>query len=157
MFFALAGTSWAQLSEAERWVAQVGNAYEVEPNVTYVVANNYEAKLDVYYPPGAKAAVPVVMAIHGGGWIEGTKEKSILNVLPYLQMGFAVVNVEYRLAKVSLAPAAVEDCLCASSLDWKKCAEVPLRSQQGDSDWRIGRGTLSADHSHDSILCGIRK
>jgi acetyl esterase/lipase len=28
-------------------------------------------------------------------------------------MGWNVVNVEYRLAKVSLAPAAVEDCLCA--------------------------------------------
>ena len=28
-------------------------------------------------------------------------------------MGFAVVNVEYRLARVSPAPAAVEDCLCA--------------------------------------------
>jgi acetyl esterase/lipase len=28
-------------------------------------------------------------------------------------MGWNVVNVEYRLARVSLAPAAVEDCLCA--------------------------------------------
>jgi len=116
IFFTLGATSWAQLSEAERWAAQVENACEVEPNVTYLVANNYEAKLDVYYPPGAKAPVPVVMTIHGGGWIEGTKEASILGALPYLQMGFAVVNVEYRLAKVSPAPAAVEDCLCA--LHW---------------------------------------
>jgi len=28
-------------------------------------------------------------------------------------MGWNVVNVEYRLARVSVAPAAVEDCLCA--------------------------------------------
>jgi acetyl esterase/lipase len=28
-------------------------------------------------------------------------------------MGFAVVNVTYRLARVAPAPAAVEDCLCA--------------------------------------------
>ena len=28
-------------------------------------------------------------------------------------MGWNVVNVEYRLARVSQAPAAVEDCLCA--------------------------------------------
>jgi len=116
MFFTGGATSWAQLPEAERWGAQVENAYEVEPNVTYLVANNYQAKLDVYYPPREKAAVPVVMTIHGGGWIEGTKEASILGVLPYLQMGFAVVNVEYRLARVSPAPAAVEDCLCA--LHW---------------------------------------
>jgi acetyl esterase/lipase len=116
VFCTLGATSRAQLPEAERWVAQAENAYEVEPNVTYLVANNYEAKLDVYYPPGSKAPVPVVMTIHGGGWIEGTKEASILRVLPYLQMGFGVVNVEYRLAKVSPAPAAVEDCLCA--LHW---------------------------------------
>src|SRR5207244_12543622 len=111
LFLTFAATSSAQLSEAERWVAQVGNAYEVEPNVTYFVANNYEAKLDVYYPPGAKAAVPVVMTIHGGGWVEGTKANSILGALPYLQMGFAVVNVGYHLAKCSLAPAAMEERL----------------------------------------------
>ena len=28
-------------------------------------------------------------------------------------MGWAVVNVEYRLGQVARAPAAVEDCLCA--------------------------------------------
>jgi len=33
--------------------------------------------------------------------------------MPYLEMGWAVVNVSYRLARVSLAPAAVEDCRCA--------------------------------------------
>jgi acetyl esterase/lipase len=33
-----------------------------------------------------------------------------------MEMGFAVINVEYRLAKVSPAPAAVEDCLCV--LHW---------------------------------------
>ena len=36
--------------------------------------------------------------------------------LPYLAMGWAVVNVEYRLAESSPAPAAVEDCRCA--LGW---------------------------------------
>jgi len=42
IFFTLGATSWAQLSEAQRWAAEVENAYEVEPNVTYLVANNYE-------------------------------------------------------------------------------------------------------------------
>ena len=59
---------------------------------------------------------PVVIVIHGGGWIAGTKEERVLEVLPYFQMGFAAVNVEYRMAQVSLAPAAVEDCRCA--LHW---------------------------------------
>jgi len=90
--------------------------YEVHPNIVYHTANNYENKLDVYLPPGATHALPVVIVIHGGGWVEGTKEERVLEMMPYLQMGFAAVNVEYRMGRVSLAPAAVEDCRCA--LHW---------------------------------------
>ena len=108
--------AYAQLTEGERAAILIGQDYEVAANITYSEANNYESKLDVYTPRDAKTPVPVVMMIHGGGWVAGTKEASTLYVLPYLQMGFAVVNVEYRMAKVSLAPAAVEDCLCA--LHW---------------------------------------
>ncbi|MBW8867613.1 MAG: alpha/beta hydrolase, partial [Acidobacteria bacterium] len=76
----------------------------------------WEGKLDVYAQrtaPNAPAS-PVVIFIHGGGWVQGTKEGSaIRGVLPYIAMGYSVVNVEYRLANVSLAPAAIEDCRCA--------------------------------------------
>src|SRR4029453_4342531 len=43
----------------------------------------------------------------------GAKETSWIQLLPYLETGWSVVNVEYRLPRVSLAPAAVEDCRCA--------------------------------------------
>jgi len=109
------GAAAAQISEGARAAVQIEHDYYVEPNIVYRVANGYEAKLDVYRPE-SKASTPVVMMIHGGGWVVGTKEQDSLYTLPYLQMGFAVVNVEYRLAKISLAPAAVEDCLCA--LHW---------------------------------------
>ncbi len=33
--------------------------------------------------------------------------------LPWLEMGWNVVNVEYRLGGVAAAPGVVEDCLCA--------------------------------------------
>ena len=36
-----------------------------------------------------------------------------MELLPYLALGFHVVNVEYRLARVSPPPAAVEDCRVA--------------------------------------------
>ena len=90
--------------------------YNVESNVVYHTANNYQSKLDVYWPPDPSQPTPVVVVIHGGGWIAGTKEERVLEMMPYLQMGFAAVNVEYRLGQVSLAPAAVEDCRCA--LHW---------------------------------------
>jgi acetyl esterase/lipase len=105
--------AWAQLSPTATWTARLFGDYQVTPNITYLLANNYENKLDVYKPKNAAGPTPTVIYIHGGGWTGGTKEASILSILPYLDMGWAVVNVEYRLAKVSIAPAAVEDCRCA--------------------------------------------
>lgn len=113
---AFTAVACAQLSEAPKSTVLISNNYEVLPNITYGIANNYELKLDVYHPTNTKAPTPVLMMIHGGGWVRHQKEEEVLSLLPYLEMGWAAVNVEYRLARVSLAPAAVEDCRCA--LHW---------------------------------------
>jgi hypothetical protein len=68
------------------------------------------------YRPATPGPHPTLLHIHGGGWTGGSRETVVLRALPYIQMGFAVVNVSYRLARVAPAPAAVEDCLCA--LKW---------------------------------------
>jgi acetyl esterase/lipase len=85
----------------------------VDPNVVYRRASGTELKLDVYTPYPAAGPRPTVIAFHGGGWVEGSKEFATLGLLPYLERGFAAVNVGYRLGSVALAPAAVEDCRCA--------------------------------------------
>ncbi len=103
----------AQLPESAASAVRLSTDYVVESNITYLTANNWEAKLDVYQPRGQKAPNPTLVYIHGGGWVTGTKEAASLQVLPWLEMGWTVVNVEYRLGKNSLAPAAVEDCRCA--------------------------------------------
>ena len=106
-------TARAQPGDPASWAAHVSNQYRVVPNVTYHEASNWEGKADLYLPRGASGPVPVLMYIHGGGWVRRTKEIFVLRVLPWLEMGWAVVNVEYRLGRVARAPAAVEDCLCA--------------------------------------------
>lgn len=103
----------AQLSPAAIWTPQAGNNYRIEPNVTYLVANNYELKLDIYKRTDPAGPQPTLIFIHGGGWGGGSKEVAVMSLLPWLEMGWIVVNVEYRVARVSLAPAAVQDCLCA--------------------------------------------
>ena len=97
----------------EDFAALVAAQYRIHSNINYKVANGYEAKLDVYAPRDGEQPRATVIYIHGGGWTGGTKEAVALRLMPYLQMGLAVVNAEYRLARVSLAPAAVEDCRCA--------------------------------------------
>ena len=102
---------------AAGWIELLGSNYEVQPNIVYSTANGHENKLDLYLPRGKAQSKPgprpTLIYIHGGGWVGGTKERSVLNLLPYMKHGMAVVNVEYRLAATSLAPAAVADCRCA--------------------------------------------
>ncbi len=108
----LSAASAAAQAPTSAWAAVMANDYQVTPGITYLTASNWEAKLDVYTPRGA-GPHPTVLHIHGGGWTGGSRESVILRAMPFLEMGFAVVNVSYRLARVAEAPAAVEDCLCA--------------------------------------------
>lgn len=103
----------AQLSDTATWAAHAQNQYTVRPNIVYGVQNNYETKLDVYQRRDVTGPQPTIIYIHGGGWVGGTKEGALMSLMPYFEMGWNVVNVEYRMERVSPAPAAVEDCLCA--------------------------------------------
>ncbi len=100
-------------ASAADWTVRIANQFQVTADVTYLTADGYESKLDVIAPRDRSGPLPTLLYIHGGGWVGGTKARAMLQLLPYLEMGFAVVNVEYRLARVALAPAAVEDARCA--------------------------------------------
>ncbi len=103
----------AQSTNAADAFVQVSNGYGVTPNITYLRAGGSDLKLDVYQPRGSTVPNPTLLYFHGGGWTNGSKEGSALTFLPYLEMGWTVVNVAYRLADIAHAPAAVEDARCA--------------------------------------------
>ena len=97
--------------------AKVGNKanYQIARNLIYHKVNNSQLKLDLFQnkKPGLH---PTLIVIHGGGWIKQSKEGLKPFFDPYLNWGFSVVNINYRLASTAIAPAAVEDCRCA--LGW---------------------------------------
>jgi uncharacterized protein (TIGR02246 family) len=75
-----------------------------------------DTRLDVLYPKApSNGKRPGVIMFHGGGWIRSTKETMMdAFCLPYLERGFVVANVEYRVATAATAPAAVNDALTAA-------------------------------------------
>ena len=85
----------------------------VQENIPY--DTHPQTVMDIYKPAG-KGPHPAMIVIHGGGWTGGTKASMVANwVVRYLEKGFVVANVEYRLAAVATAPAAVEDALKAAN------------------------------------------
>lgn len=67
-------------------------------------------KLDVYRPREAgDKMLPVIVSVHGGGWVYGDKERYQYYCMDLAQRGFAVVNFTYRLAPEYQYPAPLED------------------------------------------------
>lgn len=102
------------MGDAAGWASNLTNEYRVSPNITYLTASNTDLKLDVYQPARSAGPLPTVLFYHGGGYrLSAKKEASVFGVMPYVQMGWNAINVEYRPSAVELAPAAVEDARCA--------------------------------------------
>lgn len=65
--------------------------------------------LDIYRPKKKKGNLPVIINVHGGGWVYGNKELYQFYCMYLAQQGFAVVNFTYRIAPKFRFPAALED------------------------------------------------
>jgi len=102
----------AQQSPAMRLGVGLTSGHRTLPGIRYMRASGYDATMDVYASRSATRA-PTLVYFHGGGWVGGSKESAMLQIMPYLAMGWTVANVEYRMAAHALAPAAVEDVRCA--------------------------------------------
>ena len=95
------------------WAELASFRYGIAANITYGTFNNTPVHLDVWENHAATAPVPTLVYFHGGGWVFGDKGGAPNVFLPYIERGWNVVNVEYRFASNTTAPAAVEDSRCA--------------------------------------------
>jgi acetyl esterase/lipase len=71
-------------------------------------------KLDLFLPDKGEGPFPLVVHIHGGGFMFGDKTDGQLNpVLPALKRGFAVASLNYRLSGEARFPAQIQDVKAA--------------------------------------------
>jgi len=79
-------------------------------NIVYGHTDRVIQRLDVYRPKQASGEdLPVIISVHGGGWVYGDKERYQYYCMSLAQRGFAVVNFTYRLAPEHKFPAPLED------------------------------------------------
>lgn len=102
---------------------EIADRYWMQPDVAYNKAGGVVTKLDIWYPRDNDKPTPTLVYIHGGGWIFGQKEGAVYQFLPYLEKGWRVVNVEYRMVSDAYAPGAVEDTRCALRWVYRNAAQ----------------------------------
>lgn len=103
----------AQQLHPGHWAENASSDYGIGADITYGVFQGVPVHLDVWTNQKATGPVPTLMYIHGGGWVFGDKGGAVNLFLPYVERGWNIVNVEYRMAGTSPAPGAVEDVRCA--------------------------------------------
>jgi len=87
---------------------------DVRSGLTYATHDGVALLGDLYRPKGA-GPFPVLVALHGGGWVQGVRS-AFQYWGPYLAArGYALFAISYRLAKTGQKtfPHAVQDALAA--------------------------------------------
>jgi len=86
---------------------------QAQKNITYAETASGPQLLDIYLPASAKAPVPLIIWIHGGGWKNGSKENCLPVRMGFTERGYAVASINYRLTGEASFPAQIEDCKAA--------------------------------------------
>jgi acetyl esterase/lipase len=87
-------------------------------NIDYVGRKNPRQTLDLCVPEvkqkkGAKP-IPLIVYIHGGGWIAGDKKEGAGLIQMFARTGtYAAATINYRLTTETMWPAQIHDCKAA--------------------------------------------
>ena len=106
--------AFAQLPTPSQVQARLPKGTVIYGNIPY---NNDTLKkhlLDIYLPANAKGKLPLVVFIHGGGWVSNDKYADMgympNTVAGMLNNGIAVASIDYRFAMEAVFPAILQDC-----------------------------------------------
>jgi acetyl esterase/lipase len=113
----------------------------IVPNRSYDPPRDPSRTLDLHKSASSPRPRRAFLFFHGGGWVTGTKESSALHLLPWLEAGWAAINVEYRKAREARAPAAAHDARRALRWVWTHADEDGL-----DADGLLLGGMSSGGH-----------
>lgn len=91
---------------------------EMIKDIPYLDDSNLYHQLDVFYPKNtpADAELPVIIDIHGGGWMYATKDLNEYYCRALADRGFAVFSISYRLVPDVTVNEQIQDC--AVALKW---------------------------------------
>ena len=113
-------------SDEKRIAAQIPTpGVAVVADVAYVDDGTREHLLDVYYPENTKKKLPVIIDIHGGGWMYGYKEINKNYNLRLASSGYTVFSINYRLVPQVYMNQQLQDVFLAFDFIEKVMDDYP--------------------------------
>lgn len=85
-------------------------------DIPYIDDGDHYHLLDVYYPEKREGRLPVIIDIHGGGWMYADKDLNKFYNLELAARGFTVFSISYRLCPSVTVNEQLRDCM--EALKW---------------------------------------
>lgn len=128
LFMKIAGKFWdfVAIGDAKNYAAQTEpEGIEIICDIPYIDDGNSFHLLDVYYPEKRDGNLPVIIDIHGGGWMYGTKDLNKMYNLNLAKRGFTVFSISYRLVPDVTVYEQLQDVMTALDFIQKHMTEYP--------------------------------
>lgn len=117
-----------------------GTDAKVVEDQLYSVRDDVRLLADVYIPEGV-GPFPMIVTIHSGSWLRGSRTRMKDSAVILQKAGFVVVNVEYSLAPRYRYPANLEDL--REAVRWSRRNAASFR---GDATFIAAYGYSSGGH-----------
>jgi acetyl esterase/lipase len=136
---AVSRTEWARIFSGWRYKRR--GVVRVR-NLQYVDDGRRRHRLDVWRREGAGPSAPVLLQIHGGGWVIGSKDQQARPLMYHLaDRGWICVAINYRLSPRATWPDHLVDCKLA--LRWVR---EHIAEYGGDPRYVVVTGGSAGGH-----------
>ena len=98
-------------SRVSNAVPRLPNGIVASRDLKYAHIGEKSLLLDIYAPKKSGSSRPLIVWIHGGGWQSESKDRC--PALRFLDQGYVVASINYRLSHEAVFPAQIEDCKAA--------------------------------------------
>lgn len=85
-------------------------------DLTYLTVGDNDLKMDIYSPKATAKPAPLVVLVHGGCWMDGSRKEMGFYAVNLARLGYVTASVDYRLSEEAPYPAQIEDLRTA--LQW---------------------------------------
>ncbi len=96
-------------------------------DIAYLGDTLKKHRLDLYLPAGVKGPIPLLVFVHGGGWVSNDKTADMgymrQTVGELSALGIAIASIDYRFAADAVFPEILKDCNAAVSYLYDHAAE----------------------------------